>query len=186
MAMRGVGVTQAALQVRSVAEVPDELRRVASGRAPCRRDSGEEISVGGDEGVGVRREGIEQRPGSVRRDLLRKGEHGSAPSRADVAQRVHGRKSRGDIAARERGCRGNPTRTAAAERQGELHARSVIQRSEVVGDLEGMPHQDVERGGRPGLVLRNDRALDVGQAGEHAMASEEREDLHVREGVMKL
>ena len=53
MSMRGVGVTQAALQVRSVAEVPDELRRVASGRAPCRRDSGEEISVGGDEGVGV-------------------------------------------------------------------------------------------------------------------------------------
>ena len=55
-----------------------------------------------------------------------------------------------------------------------------------MGDLEDMPHQDVERGGRPGLVLWRNRALDVGQAGEHAMASEEREDLRIREGVMKL
>ena len=84
-AMRGVGVTEAALQVRSVSEVVNELRRVASGRAPCRRDRGEEIRMGGNEGVGMRKEGIQQRPGGARRDLLRKSEHGPAPSHTDVA-----------------------------------------------------------------------------------------------------
>ena len=55
-----------------------------------------------------------------------------------------------------------------------------------MGDLERTSCQDVKGGGRRRLALRRDRALDVGQAGQHAVAREERVDLRVREGVMKL